>query len=465
MQDELDFLSPAAVSRSLTITGRGSTALWDSLRRVYTDLGFEVLADDVFAQLVLARVIKPTSKAGSIRELDSLGIPHAGLRSVFRCLARVQAEDYRSKISRLCFENARVDGNLTLVLYDVTTLYFEAEREDELRKVGFSKERRVDPQIVVGLLTDRTGFPLELTCWEGGKAETLTMLPTVMGFLTRHGLGDLVVVADAGMLSAANLAALDEAGLKFIVGSRQVKAPIDLESHFHWHGDSFEDGQVIDTITVRHGNCREAVSDSRFRDEPVWDPEVHSGSWRAVWAYSRKRAVKDTRNLKKMTDRAIAVINGTKTVKSPRFVKTLQGKKILDEKALDRAHRLVGLKGYVTNMPATRISAAELIADYHELWLIEKSFRMSKSDLKARPVFHHTREAIEAHLTIVMAALAVSHRLQTITGKSVAKIIETLEPIHEMNVNIAGQTLPAHDQITPAAQTILDTLGLTWPPH
>ncbi|RLP08133.1 IS1634 family transposase, partial [Propionibacterium australiense] len=111
----------------MTITGRGSTALWDSLRRVYTDLGFEVLADDVFAQLVLARVIKPTSKAGSIRELDSLGIPHAGLRSVFRCLARVQAEDYRSKISRLCFENARVDGNLTLVLYDVTTLYFEAE--------------------------------------------------------------------------------------------------------------------------------------------------------------------------------------------------------------------------------------------------------------------------------------------------------------------------------------------------
>ncbi|SYZ33939.1 Transposase, IS4-like, partial [Propionibacterium australiense] len=120
---------------------------------------------------------------------------------------------------------------------------------------------------------------------------------------------------------------------------------------------------------------------------------------------------------------------------------------------------------YVTNMPATRISAAELIADYHELWRIEKSFRMSKSDLKARPIFHHTREAIEAHLTIVMAALAVSHRLQTITGKSVAKIIETLEPIHEMNVNIAGQTLPAHDQITPAAQTILDTLGLTWPPH
>ena len=134
-----------------------------------------------------------------------------------------------------------------------------------------------------------------------------------------------------------------------------------------------------------------------------------------------------------MTDRAVAVINGAETVKSSRFVKTLRGKK-----ALDRARRLVGLKDYVTNMPATRISAAEVVGDYHGLWRVEKSFRMGKSDLKARPILHRTHEEIEARLTIVMAALAVSHRLQTITGESVAEVIETLEPINEMNVNIAG---------------------------
>ncbi|MCV7130487.1 IS1634 family transposase, partial [Mycolicibacterium vanbaalenii] len=125
------------------------------------------------------------------------------------------------------------------------TLYFEAENEDDLRKVGYSKERRVDPQIVVGLLVDRSGFPLEIGCFEGNTAETTTLIPVVTAFVERHDLGDtpMVIAADAGMLSATNLAALDDAGLGFIVGSRMTKAPGDLESHFHWHGDVFTDGQ------------------------------------------------------------------------------------------------------------------------------------------------------------------------------------------------------------------------------
>ena len=135
------------------------------------------------------------------------------------------------------------------MLYDVTTLYFEAENEDDLRKVGYSKERRVDPQIVVGLLVDRAGFPLEIGCFEGNKAETTTIVPIIKAFKARHQVADMVVVADAGMLSAGNLTELDEADLRFIVGSRVTKAPIDLESHFRWHGDAFTDGQVIDTIT------------------------------------------------------------------------------------------------------------------------------------------------------------------------------------------------------------------------
>ncbi|NMW61732.1 transposase, partial [Mobiluncus mulieris] len=102
------------------------------------------------------------------------------------------------------------------------------------RKVGYSKERRVDPQIVVGLLVDRSGFPLEIGCFEGNKAETKTLLPVIKGFQDRHGLDSFVVVADAGMLSNENLKALDAAGFKFIVGSRQTKAPHDLESHFYW---------------------------------------------------------------------------------------------------------------------------------------------------------------------------------------------------------------------------------------
>ena len=114
----------------------------------------------------------------------------------------------------------------------------------------------MDPQIIVGLLVDRAGFPLEIGCWEGNKAETATMLPIIRQFQARHSIEAMVVVADAGMLSAGNLKDLDEAGLRFIVGSRATKAPADLASHFRWHGDAFTDGQVIDTLTPRHANRR-----------------------------------------------------------------------------------------------------------------------------------------------------------------------------------------------------------------
>src|SRR5699024_758873 len=183
--------------------------------------------------------------------------------------------------------------------------------EDELRKVGFSKERRVDPQIVVGLLVDRNGFPLEVGCYEGNTAETSTIIPIVQQFQARHGLADMVVVADAGMLSTSNLTALDEAGLRFIVGSRAVKAPGDLASHFRWYGDAFTDGQVIDTITPKRATAAaRAENDSAKRAEPVWDPARHSGSWRAVWAYSRKRAVRDRKTLTLQANRAKAVMAG-----------------------------------------------------------------------------------------------------------------------------------------------------------
>ena len=108
-------------------------------------------------------------------------------------------------------------------------LYFEAEREDDLRRVGYSKERRVDPQIIVGLLVDRRGFPLQVGCWEGNKAETTTIIPVVEAFQAAHGIEDLIIVADASMLSAANLTALDEARLRFIIGARTTRAPGDLE--------------------------------------------------------------------------------------------------------------------------------------------------------------------------------------------------------------------------------------------
>ena len=328
--------------------------------------------------------------------------------------------------------------------------------EDSLRKVGYSKERRVDPQIVVGLLVDRGGFPLEIGCFEGNKAEKHTIVPVIEAFGARHGIEHMVIVGDAGMLSAENLAAIDEAGYGFIVGSRTTKAPIDLESYFRWHGDYFTDGQLIDTLTPKTGMNRD--NDPAKIAEPVWDPSEHPGSWRAVWAYSAKRAARDGKTLTAQENRAKAVIAGEKAARTPRFVKVKAGARTLDQVALERARKLCGLKGYVTNIPAARMPPTEVISSYHDLWQVEQSFRMSKTDLAARPMYVRTRDSIEAHLTIVFTALALARTVQNRTGLAIRNVLRQLRPLRSPTLNINGATQTFPPQIDPDRQHLLDAI-------
>jgi hypothetical protein len=448
--------APATPGRTAATSSR---LLYDVLGGIYDWVGFDVVDDGVFRDLVISRIVEPTSKADSLRVLADLGAELVSYKTIQRHLAKVNTGKYRDAIASKCFTHAADRGGLSLLLYDVTTLYFEAENEDDLRKVGYSKERRVDPQIVVGLLVDRTGFPLEIGCFEGNTAETTTLVPIITAFANRHDLTDtpIVVAADAGMLSAANLTALDEAGLGFIVGSRAVKAPIDLASHFHWHGDVFIDGQIIDTVTPRHASTK--VNDRTKRAEPVWNPE-HSGAWRAIWAYSAKRARRDQKTLYAQETRARAVINGERAAKATRFVKTHAGDRILDEASLARAQSLVGLKGYVTNLDATVMAATEVIGKYHDLWHVERSFRMSKTDLEARPMFHRTREAIEAHLTIVFTALAVAHCIQERSGLAIANVIKQLRPLRSATIVINGTNQTFPPEIPEPQRKILADLGI-----
>jgi hypothetical protein len=442
-----------------------SRLLYDVLDAVYDWLGFDVVDDGVFRDLVIARIVEPTSKADAARVLTDLGADTVSYRTIQRHLVKVNTGKYRDAIAGKCFTHAADRGGLSLLLYDVTTLYFEAENEDDLRKVGYSKERRIDPQIVVGLLVDRTGFPLEIGCFEGNTAETTTLVPIITAFAQRHDLTDtpMVVAADAGMLSASNLAALDEAGLGFIVGSRSVKAPIDLASHFHWNGDVFTDGQIIDTVTPRH--AKHTVNDIAHRAEPVWNPDDPQGAWRAIWAYSAKRARRDQKTLYAQETRARSVIAGERAAKATRFVKTRAGDRVLDEASLARAQSLVGLKGYVTNIPTTVMAAGEVIGKYHDLWRVERSFRMSKSDLRARPMFHRTRDAIEAHLTIVFTALAVAHNIQERTGLAIANVIKQLRPLRSATIVINGTTETFPPEIPAPQRKIIASLGIAVPGH
>ena len=198
---------------------------------------------------------------------------------------------------------------------------------------------------------------------------------------------------------------------------------------------------------------------SAVRDEPTWDPREYPGSWRALWAYSARRFARDNKTLTAQENRARAVVAGDKRPKATRFVTVRKGDQVLDEKALARAKRLAGLKGYVSNIPASIMKAGEVIDSYHELWHVEQSFRMSFRDLRARPIFHHTHDAIEAHLTVVMAALAVARHLQNAAGMSIKRLVRELRPLQKVTISVNGHQITAQPQITQTAQQILNNLN------
>ncbi|WP_454294725.1 IS1634 family transposase [Salana multivorans] len=445
-QSESEQEVSAPVGRPRVTAGGGQVVrtsallLWEVLSGAYSRLGFDAVKDEAFRALVLARIIEPTSKADTVRVLDEVGVAPPGLNTIYRSLQRCQKRDYRNTVAKACLaHSARTSGTAAFIMYDITTLHFENENEDELRKVGMSKEHRVDPQVQVGLLVDPGGFPLEVHLFEGNKGETKTLIPVLTAFQERHGVTDMVVVADAGMLSAANLAALEDAGFKFIVGSRLTKAPYDLADHFQRHGNYFTDGQILESTRVMGRG-----SEARER--------------RVVYQWTFKRQKRDDRTINAQIAKAEKVASGGVPLKRTRFLKVTGATKELDEATINRARQLAGLKGYVTNLPMEMMSGAGVIAAYHDLWKVEASFRMTKSDLRARPVFHHQRDSIEAHLTVVFAALAITRYLTASTGVSIKKIVQTLRTVRSATIEINGQQLTLEPKIPADAQAILSAI-------
>jgi hypothetical protein len=322
--------SPAVVE------GTASLILREVLGGICRDLGLDDLGDATFRALVLARVIEPASKLDAVRVLTEIGISSPHRVTFMRCLKRVAGRDYRDVIAQACHRHVTRAASLAVVLCDVTSLHFEVEREDKLRKVGMSKERRVDPQVTVGLLATASGFPLEVDLFAGNKAETRTLIPVLTRFRDRHQAHDVVVVADAGMLSAANLLALEDNGCRFIVGSRTGKIPYELEAHVERHGNYLADGATIET-TRRTGTGKKA------RDRGV------------VCHYALKRAQHDNKAINAMVERAEKVAPGERPLKKDRFVTFTDTSASVSWELAERARSLAGIKGYadVAVMPRT----------------------------------------------------------------------------------------------------------------
>jgi len=415
-----------------------SELLYDVLADEYHKMGFGVLGDEVFMQLVLARIIEPTSKLDTIRVLDDLGLDAPSNTTIHRSLKRSIEDDYRSQLSECCFEMTTKDS-LSLLLYDVTTLYFEIQKEDDYRKSGMSKERRLDPQITVGLLVGRDGFPLEIKSFEGNRAEVKTILEVLDTFRERYGLAEMTVTADAAMLSSKNIQALEDSGYHYIIGSRIAKTPYEIREYAKRPGAELTDGQIFNTY--QHMNT--GKGDVRKKR-------------RVIYQYREKRARLDLSNIEKLLDKAEKMVNGKAEFKRNRFLKVSGSTKEINRELVESSRLKAGIKGYVTDL---NIPAQEVIDAYQQLFEVERSFRMAKSDLKARPVFHQKRDSIEAHLTIVFAALAIARRVQRATGLSLKRLVRRLTTVRTGLISVNGSMHRVRPRIDSEVAVILDQLG------
>jgi Transposase DDE domain len=441
-QDEFDLgLDAVAAAGPLPITSTRMGHLWEALCRAYESLGFETATggDVVFRDLVLARIIEPTSKLDSLRVLKEVGVTSASYRTLTRRLKVYAADSWRQQVAAACAKHAAL-GPASLVLYDVTTLYFETHEGDGFREPGFSKERRLEPQITVGLLTDAAGFPLMIEAFEGNKAETHTMLPTIRSFMAAHDLTDVTIVADAGMVSEANRNAIEDAKLSFIIGAKMPEVPYKVSAWRKAHpGKQIPDGHVF------------------TQPWPAGEKERAQGRRDKVtyYRYKADSARRSLHGIDTQIAKAERAVAGQEPVKRNRFIKLTGGEKTINRDLETKARALAGLKAYITNIEHP--TPEFVIGSYHQLWHIEKSFRMSKHDLRARPIYHRKRDSIEAHLSVVFAALAVTRLIEDCTGWSIKKFVRTTRRYRTVEIRAGNQTLTAQD---PLPADLRDALAL-----
>jgi hypothetical protein len=443
-QTELDLgLSGGVEPGTLPITSSRMSHLWDALCTAYRVLGFEsaTKGDSVFRDLVLARIIEPTSKIDAARVLEEVGVEAASYATVKRRLRGYALPKWRQSLAAACAARAGL-GPASLVLFDVSTLYFETDAGDGFREPGFSKERRLEPQITLGLLTDASGFPLTVQAFEGNKAETATMLPVINAFKTAHHLTDVTVVADAGMISEANQIALQAAGLSFILGTRIPYLPDVVREWCGKHLDQdVPDGHILTQPWP-------ATSAEKARGIP--DRVIH-------YQYRHDRARRTLRGIDEQVAKAEKAVDGKAPVKRNRYIQLAGATKTVNRTLEAKTRALAGWKGYTTNL--TDQTPTFVIDAYHQLWHIEKAFRMSKHDLQARPIYHHLRESIEAHLSIVVTALAVSHYIENQTGWSIKKFVRTARRYRTVKIKAGRQLLTAADPLPEDLRDAITQIG------
>jgi len=397
--------------KGIKITNSTLSEAYSYLSWVYNELGFSVLKNDVLKHFVMIRVLEPASKIKSITLLKKYFGVNYKKTTVFRKLEDLVK--LKDKVVEIAIEYAKSNLNFdfSLVFYDVTTLYFETHKEDSFRRNGFSKDNKLNqPQILIGLLVERTGFPVYWDIFQGNTFEGKTIIPVVHEIIKKYKIKNFTIVADAGMLSANNLEEIERNGLSFIVGARVGN--LNLK----------ETQNVSDILGKKDGKT--------VRLNGI------------VFEYSQKRASKDKTDNDKQIQKANYLFNHPGVIfKRSKFIKT-EGKNLSLNEELIIKHRLLeGIKGYRTNI--NNLSNEILISRYKDLWHVEKAFRIAKTDLEARPVYHRKETSIKYHILIVFVALCMAKIIEGKEKKSLEKVMDKLKNNWTITLSdkISGNTL------------------------
>lgn len=395
---------------------------------VYDRIGFP---DTLLRDLVVARIVYPKSKTATLRYLDRyLGIS-VGKNHLFRFLDTLD----KDQLTRIAFNfvESHHPAGITVCFYDVTTLYFETTVEDDWRQKGFSKNHRMDmPQILIGLFVDSNGYPFDFDFYEGKTFEGHTLVKAIESISRKYTFASLTVVADAGMLSADNLGYLDSVKVHYTVGARLKNLPQELTRQILGHP---------------------------FLQQPIW--EITTGNQRLIVDYSVSRAARDAQNRDRIIAKLKQKLAAKKTVvRKSKYLLTSGKHAILgvDYERMQADQQFDGLKGYFVNQ-GNPGQAQDIISQYHQLWQVEKAFRMSKHDLRERPIFHSKPKRIKTHLTLCFVSLLVMKEAEKqlhVINRSLQQAIELLGKVGQGVVRVGTVELITESEFDSTTQLILE---------
>jgi len=388
--------------------------------KLFDYIGFNLIPDQLFRDLVISRITHPGSKLKLAEYLQENNRKEVSADNIYYFMDKLNNK-YKSKVEDITFNYTRklLNGKIGVVFYDMTTIYFESSQPDELRETGFSKDgKHQHPQIFLGLLVGVNGYPIGYDIFKGSIYEGHTLIPVLRKFEARFNLDKPIVVADAGLLSNKNIQALKENNYTFILGAR---------------------------IKNETKNVKQEINNFNFQDDQIAKINKSDGTTLFI-SYSKKRAKKDKYNRERGLKRLEKSLKTGKLTKSNinkrgynKYLK-LEGELTvkIDYLKFEQDNKWDGLKGYITN---TKLEAIQVIDNYNNLWKIEKAFRISKTDLKIRPIYHRIRERIEAHICISFVAYVLYKDLERIlsaSGISMKKAIESINKMYEISLPIPG---------------------------